>query len=85
MFQVELTAVVSQLLQQNPEKRLDSIEALKQEKLLATMDWEAVELRKVQPKYIPPVSEPHSNSDDDRARHCDHYGHKCDQQSSPCN
>ena len=46
-----------QLLQQDPKKRLDSLEALKQESLMADVDWESVEAVKVQPGFVPPVSE----------------------------
>lgn len=45
-----------QLLQQDPKKRLDSLEALKQESLMADVDWESVEAVNVQPSFVPPVS-----------------------------
>ena len=45
-----------QLLQQDPKKRLDSLEALKQESLMADVDWESVEAVNVQPGFVPPVS-----------------------------
>ena len=45
-----------QLLQHDPTKRLDTIEALKQESLMADVDWEAVEAVNVQPSFVPPVS-----------------------------
>ena len=45
-----------QLLQQDPKKRLDSIEALKQESLMVDVDWDAVESVNVQPGFVPPVS-----------------------------
>ena len=45
-----------QLLQHDPSKRLNTIEALKQESLMADVDWEAVEAVNVQPSFVPPVS-----------------------------
>ena len=45
-----------QLLQQDPKKRLDSLEALKQESIMADVDWESVEAVNVQPSFVPPVS-----------------------------
>jgi len=45
-----------QLLQQDPKKRLDSLEGLKQESLMADVDWESVEAVNVQPGFVPPVS-----------------------------
>ena len=45
-----------QLLQQDPKKRLDNLEALKQENLMKDVDWEAVEAVNVQPGFVPPVS-----------------------------
>ena len=45
-----------QLLQHDPTKRLDTIEALKQESLMADVDWEAVEAVNVHPSFVPPVS-----------------------------
>lgn len=51
-----------QLLQQDPKKRLDSLEGLKQESLMADVDWESVEAVNVQPGFVPPVSYSSSNS-----------------------
>ena len=48
--------MVQQLLQQDPSKRLNTLEDLKEDKVMASIDWEAVERREVQPTFVPPVS-----------------------------
>lgn len=57
----DMIHVLHRLLQQDPKKRLDSLEALKQESLLTDVDWEAVEAVNVQPSFVPPKD--HLNCD----------------------
>lgn len=57
----EMIHLLHRLLQHDPKKRLDSLEALKQESLMADVDWEAVEAVNVQPSFVPPKD--HLNCD----------------------
>ncbi|KAJ7333630.1 Serine/threonine-protein kinase 32C [Desmophyllum pertusum] len=57
----EMMHVLHRLLQQDPKKRLNSIDALKQESLMADVDWESVETVNVQPGFVP--SKDHLNCD----------------------
>lgn len=57
----DMIRVLHRLLQRDPKKRLNSLELLKQESLMADVDWEAVESVNVQPGFIPPKD--HLNCD----------------------
>lgn len=57
----DMVHVLQRLLQQDPKKRLDNLELLKKERLLADVDWEAVEAVNIQPGFVPPKD--HLNCD----------------------
>ena len=46
----------SQLLQQDPKRRLSTIDELRCHDYLSDVNWEAVEKREVQPLFVPPVN-----------------------------
>ncbi|EDO48735.1 predicted protein, partial [Nematostella vectensis] len=56
-----MVTILQKLLQQDPKSRLQTIEDLKEEHLMASVDWEMVYRKELKPSFVPPKD--HLNCD----------------------